>query len=57
MNEHSREAIKIALDEAIKRREQLTEMAEQYEIRANTIKEVEIEELSEKIRHLQADLE
>jgi hypothetical protein len=57
MNEHSKAALKIALDEAIKRREELGAMADQYELRAKNIRTIEIEELSEKIRGLQADLE
>ena len=57
MNEATKIALQIVLDESIKQRENLTLMAEQYELRAKQIREVEIEEMSEKIRQLQADLE
>jgi hypothetical protein len=50
MNEHTRVALKMALDETIKKRDDLKIMAEQYRNRAQVIENIEVEELNEKIR-------
>ena len=57
MNEASKAALQIMLNEKIKKREQIKEMAEQYEIRAKIIRTEEVIQLDEEIRQLQADLE
>ena len=57
MTPHSKAALQIQLNEYIKKRDDLKEMAYQYEVRATQIKTEEIPELDEKIRGIQADLE
>jgi hypothetical protein len=56
MNEATKIALQISLNEKIKRREQLIEMAEQYKKRAQVILHEECEFLNDEIRQLQADL-
>lgn len=57
MNEVTKAALQVLLNDEIKKRENLVIMAEQHDLRAKQIRSVEIEEISEKIRQLQADLE
>ena len=57
MNEQTKAALQIILTETILKREQSQTMADQYKLRAKIIEEVEIPELNEKIRQIQADLE
>lgn len=57
MNGATKAALQIALNEKIKRREQLIDMADQYQKRAQVILHEECEALNDEIRQLQADLE
>lgn len=57
MNEATKIALQISLNEKIKRREQLIEMAAQYIARGEKIKSEEIPIFDDEIRQLQADLE
>lgn len=57
MNNSSRIALQVALNEAIQRRDQLKEIAQQYDVRANNIRQHEIPEFDVQIRELQAELE
>ena len=57
MNEHTKQALQIQLDEIIKNRDNLIVMSEQYKSRAKTIDETEIPELEEKLRAIRSDLE
>lgn len=57
MHGHSKIALQMALNEKINKRKQLSETAEQYELRAKIIRENEIPEFDDQIRALQADLD
>lgn len=57
MNLSAKAALQVALNEAILRRQNLRDMAEQYITRANKLNEEEIPEYDVKIRELQAELE
>jgi hypothetical protein len=56
MNNHTINALRIALTEATQKKENLLSMAEQYEKRAKTIREQEVPETEEIIRQIMADL-
>ena len=57
MNEATKAALQIALNEKIQRRAQAQAMAEQYQLRALNIMTKEVPQYDEEIRQLQADLE
>lgn len=56
MNEHSRAVIKEKIEELAAKREELLNMAQQYEQRANSIRMEDVLEIERKISFLQEDL-